>query len=79
MSEKSKPLLNIKEGNIQVSIWENEHEGNKFLSYKAEKQYVQKDKEGKDEWKTTNNYGKTDLLYLKLAIDKALAYERKKE
>jgi len=73
MAEGNKPVGKYRAGKATVTVWENEDkDGNKYNSFQVDKNYVKKDKDGKEEWKTTNSFSKHELQDLQLAINKAL-------
>jgi hypothetical protein len=74
MPEKSKtekpnkPVHEIRDGAIQVSVWKNESEKGPWYSVTCRRRY--KDKAA-DEWKDSYSYGQDDLLTLAKLLDMA--------
>jgi|GEM_PF-5983233 len=57
---KTKPLMKLKDGNIQIVVWNNEK--GKVIEIKR----IYKNKKG--EWQETNKFWKKDLLKLSLLL-----------
>jgi len=65
---KKAPVQKFRAGTVTASIWENSSkEGNQFKSVSFEKGY----KDGKGEWKQTNNLGVSDLPKAIVVLSKA--------
>ena len=62
-----KPVDKFRDGPLHVSIWENQGINGAFRTASFELRY----KKEKDEWKTSNNYGTSDLTHLELAAAEA--------
>ena len=69
MSENNKPLRTTQAGQIKLTVWENENNEIKSISFTPKKSYT-KD-EGKT-WQETDTYYKGDLVNLRTLIDNEL-------
>ena len=72
--ENKKPIKEFRSGQVKASIWENTLKVNEkdinVLNVVIEKAYTDKD----GVWKSTNNYGKNDLVGLHLVTQKAIEF-----
>ncbi len=66
MSESRKPVHTIRQGLVQAAIWQNEHDNNTYFTVTFERRY----KDG-DQWKSTQGFGRDDLLVLAKIADLA--------
>ena len=72
-NEINKPIKEIRAGFVKASIWENDFKLENGEVIKVKSLNLAKNiKDKEDNWKQTNNYNKSDLLYLKVVIDKAI-------
>jgi len=72
-NEINKPIKEIRSGFVKASIWENDFKLENGEVIKVKSLNLAKNiKDKEDNWKQTNNYNKSDLLYLKVVIDKAI-------
>lgn len=62
----NKPVKNIRIGRISAAIWANTNEHGTFYSVTFERAYRQG-----QEWKSTNSFGRDDLLVLAKIADMA--------
>ena len=63
---KQKPAHEIRQGRIKATIWENETENGTRFNVTVARIY----KDG-EQWKTTDSFGRDDLLLLAKVIDQA--------
>jgi hypothetical protein len=68
MDNKNKPKKVYKAGLLSLSLWENENETNKNVSFTFQKAYKE---ENSEEWKYTQNLNLNDLPKLNLLIEEA--------
>jgi hypothetical protein len=61
-----KPVHKLKDGAIELAIWENDSDNGPFYSVTHKRSYKKN-----DEWKDANSYGQVDLLALAKLIDLA--------
>ena len=72
MSDKSKtekarkPVHKLKDGTIELAVWQNEGDNGPFYTVTHKRSYKQK-----DEWKDSDSYGQGDLLALAKLLDLA--------
>ena len=64
MSDKKKPVHEIRIGLIRAAIWRNENENGTWYNVTFERLY----KDG-DEWKSSSSFGRDDLLVLAKVAD----------
>jgi len=67
-SNKNQPAHQIRIGMVKASIWENQN--GEITRHNVTFQRVYKEKES-DQWKTTESYGRDDLLLLAKVADRA--------
>ena len=67
VEKKAVPLRNVRVGGIQVTVWEN----GDFLNASIKKTYLD---EKTKEWKESTSFNSNDLMKLKEAINKTLAF-----
>ena len=76
--QKSEIVGKFRSGLVSATVFEKEIEFDKrkvkVYNVSVKKSYVHKDKDGKEEWKETNNYDKNDLVKLKVVIDKTIEF-----
>lgn len=67
----NEPKRKVKEGGIEIAVWENinKKDGSKSLSYSLQKRYKAAD----GVWKNSGTYFDKELLTLKKLIDQVLA------
>jgi hypothetical protein len=61
-----KPVHTLKDGRIELAVWENEAEDGRFYSVTHRRIYRQN-----DAWKESGSYGQDDLLVLAKLLDLA--------
>ncbi len=67
MVEEKKPVKYYRAKTLSLSLWENEGENGKMISFSFQRSY--KDKDGN--WQHTQNLGINDLPILKYLLDEA--------
>jgi hypothetical protein len=67
----NRPVHEVRLGTVKASIWENTYGETTRHNVTFVRAY--KDKEG-DQWKTTESFGRDDLLLLAKVIDRAHAW-----
>ena len=70
MTTKEKPVHNVKLGLIEAAIWRNETEGRARFNVTVRRSYVVED-EGRRTWRSTDSFGRDDLLALAKVADLA--------
>ena len=65
-NEKNKPVHKLRDGAIEISIWQNAGEKGPWFSVTHRRSY----KVGED-WKESDSYGSDDLLHLAKLLDMA--------
>ena len=55
---KTKPVAEVRLGNIRAAIWKNEGRASAWFSVSLERSY----RDGEDEFKSTSSFGRDDLL-----------------
>ncbi len=71
MNKNNRPVHEVRLGSVKASIWENTF--NEVTRHNVTFVKVYKDKDG-DQWKTTESFGRDDLLLLGKVIDRAHAW-----
>jgi len=66
MSENNKPVYRLRYGNVVAAVWANNSQAGYFYNTTFTRLY----KDG-DSWKSSNNFGRDDLLTLGKVADKA--------
>ena len=65
---KNRPVHEVRLGFVKASIWENSVGDNKRYNVTLTRIYKEKDT---DQWKSTESFGRDDLLLLAKAADRA--------
>jgi hypothetical protein len=65
----NKPIRTIRHNGISASVWRNETEKGPFYSVTFQRSY----KDG-EEWKTTQSFGRNNLLLLSLIASRAFEF-----
>jgi hypothetical protein len=63
----NQPIHQIRLGSIKAALWLNSTQAGDFYNATFERLY----KDGSEEWKSTNSFGRDDLLVLAKVADKA--------
>jgi hypothetical protein len=71
MTKNNRPVHEVRLGAVKASIWENTF--GETTRHNVTFVKVYKDKDG-DQWKTTESFGRDDLLILGKVIDRAHAW-----
>src|SRR4051812_22806319 len=67
-TQKQKPIHEVRLGLIKAAVWKNETESG--VRYNATFSRIYK-KDGDDDWKSTDSFGRDDLLLLSKVADQA--------
>lgn len=70
MTTKERPAHNVKIGLVEAAIWRNETDGRQRFNVTVRRSYAV-EHEGKRTWKSTDSFGRDDLLALAKAVDLA--------
>ena len=66
-NEKTKPVSEVKFGSIVASIWKNESKNGVYYNVTISRVY----KDGEDNWKRSESFGRDDLLTVAKVADLA--------
>lgn len=70
MTTKERPAHTVKLGLVEAAIWRNETDGRPRFNVTVRRSYAV-EHEGKRNWKSTDSFGRDDLLALAKAVDLA--------
>ena len=74
MANKPQPVKTLRDGEVQVAIWENHAEKGPFYTVTVSRSY----KEG-ESWKSSDSFGRDDLLVLAQLLGAAYTFILQKQ
>lgn len=70
MTTQNRPVHTVKLGLVEAAIWRNATDGKPRYNVTVRRSYAT-EKDGKVEWKSTDSFGRDELLVLAKAVDLA--------